>query len=47
MIPGILPVKCYIDILCACGILNIIFALTNINRGGRRKYCPKLERKQR
>jgi hypothetical protein len=32
MIRGILLVKCYIDVVCACEILNIIFALTNINR---------------
>jgi hypothetical protein len=30
-IPGILPVKCYNGILCACEILHILFALINTN----------------
>ena len=33
MILGILPVKCYNGILCACGILHILSALINTNIG--------------
>ena len=32
MIPRILSVKCYNGILCACGILHILFALINTNK---------------
>jgi hypothetical protein len=31
MISRILPVKCYNGILCACGILYILFELINTN----------------
>ena len=32
MIPGILLVKCYNGIMCACIILHILFALINTNK---------------
>jgi hypothetical protein len=38
MIPGILPVKCYNGILCACGILPILFALINTNNVAEKKF---------
>jgi hypothetical protein len=33
MISEILPVKYYNGIMCACGILHILFALINTNTG--------------
>ena len=41
MILGILSVKCYNGVLCACGILNIIFALTNVNSCPTTPCAPK------